>query len=65
MRNKAIFIILIFSAITLMASKIVADSHYTIWACSNHVPAHVALSIQELVELTESNGCSGWYVVTP
>ena len=35
----------------------------TIWACSNHNPAHTATSTQQMQDLTRLHGCNGWHAL--
>ena len=64
MRKRIIFLIMLLSLFAAIAGKIVY-SNPTIWACSNHTPAHVVTNIQDLKTYTQRYGCTGWYVVKP
>jgi len=64
MRKNIIVLILLLSLFAVIINKI-AYSNPTIWACSNHTPAHVATNVQELQTLTQKYKCTGWYVVAP
>ncbi len=64
MKKSIIALILLLSLMSFSVTKIVySDS--TIWACSNHEPAHIASDTQELQTLTQQYKCSGWYIVSP
>jgi hypothetical protein len=62
MKKRIVILILMLSLLAVVVGR-AAYSNPTIWACSNHKPAHVATSIEELEELTRTHGCTGWYIV--
>ncbi len=49
----------------LLRSIIVSgpDGSPNTWKCGNHNPAHVAISVDELVKLTKKYGCENWQAV--
>lgn len=34
-----------------------------LWKCGNHIPAHTAESLEEMQQLTKTNGCKSWQIV--
>lgn len=60
MKNTILGIALML-ALTMIALK--SDAKTTVWGCSNHKPAHTAVSTAQLKDLTGRYGCQGWHVL--
>jgi hypothetical protein len=59
--KKTALVVLFALILSLIAAIIYAQR--TIWACSNHNPAHTATSTQEIKRLSQEYGCTGWHVI--